>query len=121
MLEGQHNFFFGYADGQEFFRHPFFNQIDLHPNLAIMEANLGACRRGERIERGLGGLGGSGLILPKKIRKNQPNQLDPRSIGFLSDSLLERRLPNAPRYPSTPTYTAAALMAWVSAQHDAAA
>ena len=40
MLEGQHNFFFGYAGGQEFFRHPFFNPLDLHPNLAIMEANL---------------------------------------------------------------------------------
>jgi hypothetical protein len=45
-------------------------------------------RRGERIERGLGGLGGSRRIFPEKIRKNQLNQLDPRSIGFLSDSLL---------------------------------
>ena len=63
MLEGQHNFFFGYADGQEFFRHPFFNPIDLHPTVAIMKANL------------------------------------------------ERRVPNAPLYPSSPTDTAAALMA----------
>jgi hypothetical protein len=42
-------------------------------------------RQGERIERRLGG---SRRIFPEKIRKNQLNQLDPRSIGFLSDSLL---------------------------------